>query len=116
MPIVMAGEDAEIVMVQPWQSWWEEIKSGKRTFSFKGKKVEYRFKPDGTWETLAMANPPDDGPKPTPAKPESTRPEKNPPPTPDKPPAAPNTRTGILVSAILLGLGLFWYVIRRHLK
>lgn len=42
--------------------WWEEVKAGKRTFSFKGQKVEYRFNPDGTWETLVMANPPDDGP------------------------------------------------------
>ena len=63
MPIVMAGEDPEVVMVHPWQSWWKEIKSGERSFSFKGQKVEYRFNPDGTWETLAMANPPDDGPK-----------------------------------------------------
>lgn len=65
VPGVMAGEDSEVVMVQPWQNWYAEVKSGKRTFSFKGQKVEYRFKPDGTWETLAMANPPDDAPKPT---------------------------------------------------
>lgn len=43
------------------RAWWEEVKSGKRTFSFKGQAVEYRFKPDGTWDTLAMSNPPDDG-------------------------------------------------------
>jgi hypothetical protein len=46
------------------RAWWEEVKSGKRTFSFKGQPVEYRFKPDGTWETIPIANPPDDGPKP----------------------------------------------------
>jgi len=44
------------------REWWDEVKSGKRAFSFKGQKVEYRFKPDGTWETLAIANPSDDGP------------------------------------------------------
>jgi hypothetical protein len=43
------------------RAWWEEIKSGMRTFSFKGQAVEYRFKPDGTWDTIAIANPPDDG-------------------------------------------------------
>ena len=45
------------------RAWWEEVKSGKKTFSFKGQSVEYRFRPDGTWETLAMVNAPDDGPK-----------------------------------------------------
>lgn len=46
------------------RAWWEEVKSGKRTFSFIGQAVEYRFKPDGTWDTIPIANPPDDGPKP----------------------------------------------------
>ena len=45
------------------RAWWEEVKSGRKTFSFKGQSVEYLFKPDGTWETLAMENAPDDGPK-----------------------------------------------------
>ncbi len=45
-----------------FRSWWEEVKSGKRTFSFVGQKVEYRFKPDGTWDT-ALLNPPNDGAK-----------------------------------------------------
>jgi hypothetical protein len=45
-------------------AWWEEIKSGQRTFSFKGQSVGYRFKPDGTWDTIPITNPPDDGPKP----------------------------------------------------
>jgi hypothetical protein len=44
------------------REWWDEVKAGKRAFSFKGQNVEYRFKPDGTWETLAIANPSDDGP------------------------------------------------------
>jgi hypothetical protein len=47
-----------------WQQWYAEVKSGKRTFSFKGQNVDYRFKPDGTWDTISLAKPPDDGPKP----------------------------------------------------
>lgn len=42
------------------RAWWEEVKSGRKAFSFKGQDVEYRFKPDGTWETIALENPPDD--------------------------------------------------------
>jgi hypothetical protein len=45
-------------------AWWEEVKSGKRTFSFMGQAVEYRFRSDGTWDTIPIANPPDDAPKP----------------------------------------------------
>ncbi len=44
------------------RGWWEEVKSGERPFSFLGQAVEYRFLPDGTWETLAIADPPDDAP------------------------------------------------------
>ena len=49
------------------RAWWEEVRSGQRTFSFKGQAVEYRFRPDGTWETIPIANPRDHGPKPVPA-------------------------------------------------
>jgi hypothetical protein len=45
-----------------YRAWWEEVKSGQRTFSFKGQVVEYRFRPDGTWDTIPIANPPVDGP------------------------------------------------------
>ena len=31
-----------------WRVWYEEIKSGKRAFSFRGQNVEYRFNPDGS--------------------------------------------------------------------
>lgn len=55
-----ADPDAQLAKTR---AWWEEVKAGRKTFSFKGQSVEYRFKPDGTWETLAMVNPPDDGPK-----------------------------------------------------
>jgi hypothetical protein len=43
------------------RAWWEEVKSGRKPFSFIGQTVEYRFKPDGTWEATPIANPPDDG-------------------------------------------------------
>lgn len=48
-----------------WRAWWEQIKSGGKTFSFAGQEVEYRFKPDGTWETIALTNPSSDAPKST---------------------------------------------------
>lgn len=44
-----------------WREWYKEVKAGRRTFSFIGKSVEYRFNQDGTWETIAIANPPNDG-------------------------------------------------------
>ena len=65
-----AGWDEKDATLAKTRAWWEEIKSGKRTFSFLGQKVEYRFKQDGTWETIALVNPPDDSPKP-PAQPVS---------------------------------------------
>jgi hypothetical protein len=51
--------------LKPWLAWYAEVKDGRRTFSFKGQKVGHRLKPDGTWETITLANPPDDGPKPS---------------------------------------------------
>jgi hypothetical protein len=41
---------------QKTRAWYQEVKAGKRTFSFVGQKVEYRFKPDGTWDTIALTN------------------------------------------------------------
>ena len=46
------------------KAWYAQVKAGTIPISFVGQKVEYWFKPDGTWETLAMENPPDDGPRP----------------------------------------------------
>lgn len=37
------------------RAWYAEVKSGRKAFSFIGKNVEYRFKPDGTWETTPLA-------------------------------------------------------------
>lgn len=56
-----SGWDDDGSALAKCRSWWAEIESGSRTFSFRGQNVEYRFKPDGTWETMAMANPPNDG-------------------------------------------------------
>lgn len=42
------------------RAWFASVKEGKRSFSFVGQEAEYRFKPDGTWETSAIQNPPDD--------------------------------------------------------
>jgi hypothetical protein len=39
-----------------FRDWYREVKAGTRSFSFAGQKVEYRFKPDGSWDTFAMAN------------------------------------------------------------
>jgi hypothetical protein len=116
VPRLMAGVDPEVAWVHPWQSWWKEIKSGRKTFSFKGQAVEYRFKPDGTWETLAMANPPDDGPKrfdPVPAE----RPDKRQPSLAgaEHHEAAWNGRAWIWISGVaaaVLGL-LAWLKVNR---
>lgn len=37
------------------RGWHAEMKAGRRPFSFLGEKVEYRFKPDGTWQTTPLA-------------------------------------------------------------
>jgi len=58
------GIDNPVLNLAKTRAWWEKIKSGKLTFSFIGQSVEYRFKPDGTWDSIAMTNPP------TPRKPE----------------------------------------------
>jgi hypothetical protein len=69
--VPMGGNNRPIDQtLKDYRLWWEEIKSGRKAFSFKGENVEYRFKPDGTWETFTISNPPDDGVKPV--IPEST--------------------------------------------
>lgn len=110
VPRLMAWDDPEEVLVHPWQNWWEEIKSGKRTFSFKGQPVEYRFKLDGTWETIAMAKPPNDGPKPEPSRSEAMRQEKGPPPSPSAPsltaPPASVPTTSPSIYGWIIGCGI----------
>jgi hypothetical protein len=36
------------------RAWWEKVKAGQIPFSFKRQTVEYRFRPDGTWETMQL--------------------------------------------------------------
>lgn len=40
--------------------WFSKVAAGEIAFSFIGQSVEYRFKPDGTWDTIAMVDPPRD--------------------------------------------------------
>ena len=37
----------------PWRRWYEGVKAGKQEFSFTGQITRYRFRPDGTLETLS---------------------------------------------------------------
>lgn len=69
--------DDPVVRLAETRAWWEEIKSGKRAFSFLGQKVEYRFKPDGTWDAITLANPPDDAPRPPKMAPANTQGQPN---------------------------------------
>lgn len=52
-----------------WKEWYAEIRSGQRALSFEGQPDEYRFKPDGTWETYPISNPHDERMKKPPASP-----------------------------------------------
>jgi hypothetical protein len=117
VPGVMAGEDPEVVMVRPWQNWWEEIKSGKRTFSFKGQAVEYRFRPDGTWETIAMANPPDDGSRAetTVAPPEpAPRPAAQALPPPASQASSPSRSYWWLIGCFVAALAMVAFLLKRR--
>jgi hypothetical protein len=96
--------------------WWEEVKSGKRTFSFKGQSVEYRFLPDGTWESIPMDNPPDDDPRKVVAVPET--PKQNAEPTAAQPPAPeareiPRLWMMIGIAGVLLLIAAGWRMFRR---
>jgi hypothetical protein len=97
-----------------WQDWYEQVKSGQRTFSFKGQPVEYRFKPDGTWETTPIANPPDDAPEVPEARPADRRPVTQ--ETKEQPPgnAGKSYRSFLLAAlAALLALAAAWFGMRR---
>lgn len=100
------------------RAWWEEVKSGKRTFSFIGQNVEYRFKPDGTWETLPMVDPPDDAPGRREAG-AVDRPLKRPQPSTfseEKIPQAKSWNWAVAGALISVLVGIFWFSIRRRLR
>lgn len=42
--------------LETWKLWWEQVRSGTRTFSFEGKDIAYRFKKDGGVESLSAAD------------------------------------------------------------
>lgn len=56
------GDTKRRTELKAWRDWYQKVRSGEMTFSFKGQDVEYRFNPDGTWETIPIANPPEDTP------------------------------------------------------
>jgi len=39
----------------PWVKWYEEVKTGKRSFSFVGEETVYRFNRDGSWRVVSAA-------------------------------------------------------------
>lgn len=47
-----AVDDLGDPVIALWQEWFEEVKSGARAISFEGQEVAYRFKPDGSYESL----------------------------------------------------------------
>ncbi|MGD7654755.1 MAG: hypothetical protein ACQCXQ_16170 [Verrucomicrobiales bacterium] len=95
--------------LKPWDAWWAEVKAGERAFSFKGQDVEYRFKPDGTWEETKMESPPDDGPKGT--LPEKTTPIAEPEPVVEEE-GFPWVWT-VLGAVLIFGLGVLFFAKRR---
>ncbi len=102
--------------LKPWRAWYAEVKSGQRTFSFKGQNGDYRFKPDGTWETLAMDNPPDDGPRPTkPINTNGQRPDKkqNPSVAPQELKPLGNSLPWIVGAIVFLISGAAWVAVRN---
>ncbi len=44
--------------VLPWRDWYQEVKTGRKAFSFKGKNIEYRFNSNGTWTSKVIGKSP----------------------------------------------------------
>jgi hypothetical protein len=97
--------------------WWSRVKSGEIPFSFVGEPVEYRFNQDGTWETIPIANPPDDGPQ----IPREISPSQNPQPSPASTQSPESRENGsaryLLVGMItLFCVAVVGYLARRHIR
>ena len=91
--------------IELWRAWYEEIKSGKRAFSFKGQNVEYRFNPDGSVSSSPIKLE-EERPAPVPRAPEEAQ-QRQPTaqdtiPTPAH--EQPARRLWIVVGLILTGL------------
>jgi hypothetical protein len=106
------------------KAWWEKVKAGQIPFSFVRQTVEYRFRPDGTWETtqLPISVLERDKSPAAPAQPPSTvRPDKRS-STPLGPLANTNTNATSLISkpwpailgAVLACILGAWYFLRRR--
>jgi hypothetical protein len=100
--------------VAPWRVWFAKVKSGHRTFSFKGEAVEYRFNPDGTWVTLPLTNPPDDAPE-LPNITDSAEKTRKIPITKAQPEELdnPTSRNLLIGLAALMALAGAWFSLRR---
>lgn len=101
-------------VLSEWQAWYVQIKSGQRALSFKGQAVEYRFKSDGSWDTIPIANPPDDAQEVPEARPASERPVTQKAQEPLLGNARKAFRPYLLVAlAGLLALAASWFGLRR---
>ncbi|MBN8460623.1 MAG: hypothetical protein J0M04_22565 [Verrucomicrobia bacterium] len=104
--------------LETMRKWYGKIKSGERAFSFKGQSVEYRFKPDGTWVSTPIANPPDDAPPLPPAK--SAQPAPGQPPGTPPSAAAPAPVSGPawpwITGGILTALAALAYFLKSRPK
>jgi hypothetical protein len=96
-----------------WRKWWGGIEAGRETFSFSGQNVEYRFKPDGTWETLSLG-------KVTKTELDygtttETRTERRPhlPPVQETPPGFHIHRLWVLFLVGLAGISGLWWALRK---
>jgi hypothetical protein len=106
------------------KAWWEKVKAGQIPFSFVRQTVEYRFRPDGTWETtqLPISVLERDKNPAAPAQPPSTvRPDKRSP----APLASTNANATSLTSKpwpAILGtvmaciLGAWYFLLRRKVS
>jgi hypothetical protein len=54
-PRVGDGGYFTLQLLEMYREWYKKIRSGEMSFSFEGQSLEYRFKPDGTWETTPLA-------------------------------------------------------------
>jgi hypothetical protein len=80
-----------------WKLWWWPIKAGNRSFSFAGQEVEYRFRNDGSYETISKNGVPK----------KSTIRDSNEPMQAEE--SKPRQRWLIFLSGCLVLLGWMWW-------